>query len=223
MGKLLGAGLFVVFWFFSVSSAMADNTKTALDEISGFAERVCQTAPLKSSSNELDLSLQANADLKGLVSKVAGLGIDGAAKYKNNRSEGVLQKDLAPLLIKSVDCKERVSNKLIDKLIEPTPPRAAAPAPAHDPDTIYQRGMPVGHVTGAEPRLSESAVYFAAVKDTQNLDKNRNFQYREWILHIAGQPQQSTMFYATNHGPEMAVLEGLICRIVGSATDPNSP
>lgn len=112
-------GCLVASWFSSISPALADNYKEALEQITTTAERICATAPLKSSSNELELSGQAKADVKGLISKVADLGIAGAAKYKTAESEGVLQKDLAPLLSKSADCKERVFDKLFDKLIAP--------------------------------------------------------------------------------------------------------
>jgi hypothetical protein len=214
--------MFLFFGLLSASSVIADDTKRALDEIAGFAERVCQTAPLSSDSNQLELSGQANADLRGLVAKVAGLGISGAAKYRNEQSEGVLQKDLAPLLSKSVDCKERISYKLIDKLIAPTPIPARGRTAEHDPDAIYQRGIAVGHVTGAEPRLNESTVYFSEIKDTQNLDRSRDFQYRKWILHLAGHAHGSGISFSSQ-GPELAVLEDSLCKIVGVATDPNAP
>jgi hypothetical protein len=97
--------------------SFADDPGKALDEIASFAERVCQTAPIKSQSEELQLSGKADAELKGLLSKVANLGVTGAAQYKKTESEGVLQKDLASLLSKGEDCKQNISNKLIDKLI----------------------------------------------------------------------------------------------------------
>jgi hypothetical protein len=177
---------------------------------------------LRSSSNKLELSGQANADVKGLVSKIADLGIGGAAKYRNEETEGVLQKDLAPLLSKTADCKEREFNKLVDLLIRPTVVPASATPLAHDPDTIYQNGMPVGHVTGAEPHPNQSAVYFAKVTDTGNLDRNRDFQYRKWILRL-GQVQSSAGIAIGGDGPENAVLSGVVCTIKGSATSPDSP
>lgn len=101
---------------FSASASANDQSK-ALDEIAKFAERICQTAPIKSHSSELQLSGKANAELKGLLSKVANLGIAGAAEYKKAESEGVLQKDLAGLLSKGTECKQKIVEKLIDKLI----------------------------------------------------------------------------------------------------------
>jgi hypothetical protein len=72
---------------------------------------------VKSSSEELELSGKADADLKGVIARIADLGLIGAARYKKDKSEGVLQKDLTPLLSQSGKCKEAISNKLIDKLI----------------------------------------------------------------------------------------------------------
>lgn len=214
--------LLPVFAFLLVSPAMADNYKEALDLIASTAERICQTVPMKSSSNELELSGQAKADVNGLVSRIAGLGIGGAAKYKNEETEGVLQKDLAPLLSKTADCKEREFNKLVDLLIKPTVVPAPTSAPAHDPDTIYQNGIAVGHVTGAEPHPNQSAILFSKITDTGNLDRNRDFQYRKWILHLA-QIQSSIGINVGADGAENAVIEGVTCKIVGSATSPNVP
>lgn len=211
-----------VVFLASSTFVQADDTKAALDEIAGFAERVCATAPAKGASSDLELSGQTNAELKGLVSKVAGLGISGAAKYKSEESEGVLQKDLAPLLSKSADCRERVTMKLIEKLIRPTPPRTDPATHDHDPDTIYQHGMDVGHVTGADPHPNQSVVYFLRISDTQNLDRNQDFQYRKWILHYAGDRGSSGISFAGG-GPNMAVLDSPMCKIVGAVVDPNSP
>ena len=86
--------------------------------IAAFAERICHTAPLKAKSNELVLSAKANAELKGLLKKLADLGVGGAAEYKSAESEGVLQKDLAALLSKEADCKQNISNKLIERLFK---------------------------------------------------------------------------------------------------------
>jgi hypothetical protein len=214
--------LFFACGIVPASLALADDTQTALNEIEGFAEHVCQTAPPKSTSNDFEISGAANAELKGLVTKIAGLGINGAAKYKSEQTEGVLQKDLAPLLVKSADCKERVAMKLIDKLLAPTPQKSSSSAPAHDPDTVYQRGLPVGHVTGADPRENESAVYFAAIKDTQSLDRNREFQYRKWVLRLVSM-RSSAGVALTSQGPEMAVLDAPVCKIVRLATNPDEP
>ncbi len=99
------------------SFAVAEDQKAALDAIASFAERVCKTASDYSSSEEIELSGTAKAELKGLLKKVVDLGVEGAAEYRKAESVGVLQKDLAPLLSKGADCKLEISNKLIDKLI----------------------------------------------------------------------------------------------------------
>lgn len=94
-----------------------DGQAKALDVIATFAERICKSAPTSGSSEAVELSGKAKAELTGLVKKVADLGIEGAAKYQSNEYQGVLQKDLAALLSKDADCKFKISEKLIDKLI----------------------------------------------------------------------------------------------------------
>jgi hypothetical protein len=219
--RSLTTSLCFLFGLLSIAPVKAsDDYKTALDAIAAYAEKICNTPPLSSSSDHFELNGVAKAGLKGLVTKIADLGIGGAATYKNEHSEGVLQKDLAASLTRSADCKERVSGTLVEKLINS--PRALVPD--HDPDLIYQHGVAVGHVTGAQPRLNESLVYFAAITDSQNLDRSRDFQYRKWVLHFASNPVEgSAGIQLTPQGPQMAVLNEQLCRIVGAATNLNSP
>lgn len=115
--KISQTNVLVLLVLATISPAEAADQGKALEEIASFSERICQTAPIKSSSEELHLTGKANAELKGLVSKIANLGISGAGEYKKAESEGVLQKDLAALLSKSADCKQKISDKLVDKLI----------------------------------------------------------------------------------------------------------
>ncbi len=77
----------------------------ALETIANFADRLCQTVPLETSSHSLDLSGSAKADLNGIIAKLAKLGISGAAKYESSSSQNVLQKDLAEVLKESRNCR----------------------------------------------------------------------------------------------------------------------
>ena len=110
------SGVFAALAITTAPVYSRDQSKV-LDEIATFAERVCQTTPVKSKTEELQLSGKANAEFKGLLSKLAALGVGGAATYNKAESEGVLQKDLAGLLGKSTDCRQKITEKLIDKLL----------------------------------------------------------------------------------------------------------
>ena len=96
----------------------------ALKLIRESANDLCATAPTSSSADSLAVNGKIQANVKGLVAKVADLGAGAAAEYKNAHTEGVLQKDLAPLISQSVGCKERVFNTLVDRLL---PGEKAAP------------------------------------------------------------------------------------------------
>lgn len=117
------AALTYVFVALTVATtpAFASDQKKALEEIASFAERICNSAPVKNGTEELELSIGAKAELTGLLKKVADLGVTGAAKYKKVNYVGVLQTDIAKLLSKDADCKRKISDKLIDKLIPGKP------------------------------------------------------------------------------------------------------
>lgn len=145
------SGLFI-FLIISAAPAFSMDQAKALDEIAAFAERVCQTASIKSQSAELKLSGRANAELKGLLSKVAALGFAGATEYKKTESEGVLQKDLAALLSKSVDCRQDISNRLIDKLIA-TPRISSVKTSANK--KINEQQINVGDINGGTTTITQ--------------------------------------------------------------------
>lgn len=91
--------------------------KKALDIIVQFAERLCITVPLEGTAGSTELSRTAKAELNNVLSKIANLGVEGAAKYQGSEYQGVLQKDLAKLLRDTTDCRIQVWNDLKDKLI----------------------------------------------------------------------------------------------------------
>jgi hypothetical protein len=87
----------------------------ALKVIGDFADRLCQTVPLDTSSSRVELSGSAKAELDGIVKKLANLGIQGAGKYESSDSKNVLQKDLAEVLKESRNCRLQVWNDLKTK------------------------------------------------------------------------------------------------------------
>ncbi len=109
--------------FIKSTNATDLETQKALDMISDFAERMCDKVPIVGSDNHLELSGSAKAELNRLLKNIADLGIDGAAKYQENQWSGILQKDIANIIMKRTDCKIKIWDDLKDKiiLIDPTP------------------------------------------------------------------------------------------------------
>jgi hypothetical protein len=130
--------LFVV-WILATVSSSATNAyaleaeKEILDTIADFAERICPNVPLEGSSSTVELSGSAKAELNGLLKKMAALGIQGAAKYQESQFQGLLQKDLLAAMRDSTDCKLKVSNSLMGKLLS-----ASVPASPRLPNSVRE-------------------------------------------------------------------------------------
>lgn len=108
----------------------------ALRVIGDFADRLCQTVPLDTSSSRLELSGSAKAELEGIVKKLANLGIQGAGKYESADSKNVLQKDLAEVLRDSRNCRLQVWNDLKTKFDVGT---TTSPRACRDPSHGIER------------------------------------------------------------------------------------
>jgi hypothetical protein len=102
----------------SLAGSLEDQEK-ALKIIADFAERLCRDIPLEGQGSNIDLSGKAKADLNGVISRIANLGIEGAAKYQTQDYKGLLQMDLARALKDSTDCRMQVWKDLKDKLVVP--------------------------------------------------------------------------------------------------------
>lgn len=116
----------------------------ALKLIGDFADRLCQTVPLETSANRLELSGSAKAELDGIVKKLASLGISGAGKYESASSQNVLQKDLAQVLNESRNCRKQVWDDLKGKFEIGT---VAVPKACRDPSHGIERYTRVFDVT----------------------------------------------------------------------------
>ena len=92
-----------------------DKSAEALKVIGDFADRLCQTVPLETQTETLQLSGDAKAELEGIIKKLASLGISGAAKYESSSSKNVLQKDLAEVLKDARNCRLQIWNDLKGK------------------------------------------------------------------------------------------------------------
>jgi len=109
-----------------------EKQENALKVIDEFATKLCTSDAVQTngSAQKIELTGSAKTELKGIIKKVADLGIKGAAKYQTTKYEGLLQQDLANTITKRINCKLEVFNSLKDKLI-----------PAYIPKRIQQNKL----------------------------------------------------------------------------------
>jgi hypothetical protein len=93
--------------------------KEALNVIADFADRICKDIPLVGTGNKIELSGKAKAELNGVITKLANLGIAGTGKFGELIYQGLLQKDLAEVLKASIDCKQDVFRELSKRKLRP--------------------------------------------------------------------------------------------------------
>lgn len=103
--------------FSEIAHAQLEREKEILNTIADYAEKICGTVPLEGSSGSIELSGSAKMELDGLLKKMAAIGIEGAAKYEGTQYEGLLQKDLLEAMRDKTECKMKVSNVLMGKLL----------------------------------------------------------------------------------------------------------
>lgn len=105
---------------FLLAADRSDAHAQALETIANFADRICDPEspiPLEGSGNNIRLSVEAKANLNKLLKNIADIGIEVSGNWENSEWQGVLQKDLAQLLISERECKEKLAARLIDKLM----------------------------------------------------------------------------------------------------------
>ena len=104
--------------------------QTTLSELSDFADRVCQRAPLEGRNSDSELSAGAKADLTGFLKNALGLGFDARASRKDSSFSGVQQDKLADALAKGNECRTAVVHDFRDLVLRaPAPPPQPRPTP----------------------------------------------------------------------------------------------
>ena len=111
-------------------------TNEALKTIGDFADRLCQTVPLTTSSEKIELSGSAKAELDGIINRLVNLGVSGAGKYISENSKNVLQKDLAETLKVTMNCRMQIWHDLKGKFDIGTAP---VPRSCRDPSHEIER------------------------------------------------------------------------------------
>jgi hypothetical protein len=118
MRKFCITGIFLSATFSAPAFAQTlAQQQAALKAISQTASEICTTAPIHEQHRNVELTGDAKAKLDGVVGKIVGLGLQGAAKYSSGNSRGVLQKDLAKALKDGNDCRLTVFNTLAPKMV----------------------------------------------------------------------------------------------------------
>ena len=104
------------------AATLAERQAQALNEISKYARENCEAPATRGSSSSLELSGNAKLGLSKLVKKIGDLGIEGAGKYESKESEGILQKDLAVAMKDTRNCKMKVMEMLVDRMVPSVKP-----------------------------------------------------------------------------------------------------
>jgi hypothetical protein len=133
--------------------------------VKDFANFLCITPPLASDNTRVELSADAKVKLDGIVKKIAGIDLGGAAKYSEQKSKGVLQSDLAKAIKDSNDCKVAVFVELYARLTTHVVKRVPKSA---DPSSGYAS-------VGCEQGLDVATPAASFGQNTQDVDAKAVF------------------------------------------------
>jgi len=97
----------------------------ALKLITDTADRICSVVTTDGSSRSFDVEGQLKAELGGLASRLAGVGISGSGKLNEEQYRNVLRQDLAGTLRDNAACKLKVFETLSTKILSSVPQEPA--------------------------------------------------------------------------------------------------
>ena len=128
-----GAGIGALFWLigFVAAAAQPDISaqRAALKEIRETAADICYTVEQRGQKSEAQLTGEVQAKVTGVIAKVTDLGVKGSGQIGSQEYQGVSQDALGAALLASANCRERVFNKLVDRILPPKQDGRATPAP----------------------------------------------------------------------------------------------
>jgi len=105
----------ILFGSMAGAEPLADHLKLIADT----ADRICNVITTSGSSRSVDLQGQVKAELGGLASRLADVGISGTGKLNDEQYQSVLRQDLANTLKDNASCKYKVCKDLSDKILQP--------------------------------------------------------------------------------------------------------
>src|ERR1700730_592729 len=106
-----------------VSAQTLDSQQRELDAFTSAADRICNIIKIESTIESVKETDEAKTELRGLIKQLADLGINVQGQYSTESYAGVLQADL-PSTLNSADCKLRVFDKLVDRMLHDAPQEA---------------------------------------------------------------------------------------------------
>jgi hypothetical protein len=112
---------------------------------------------------------------------------------------------------------KKTINGLKDSIDKLTKPIGNEPTTIkRDPDALYQNGNSAGKVMGARVTLNESKVYFDQISNAGNLDPNKVFEYRDFVLRFV-RAESHIGVLVTGGNVSTNVYQRVVCEIVGRA------
>jgi hypothetical protein len=116
-----------VFLGGAASAEPLGDQANALKLITDTADKICNVVTAAGSSRSFDVDGQVKAELGGLASRLAGVGISGSGKLNEEQYQNVLRQDLAGTLRDNAACKLKVFETLSSKILSAAPPVDPAP------------------------------------------------------------------------------------------------
>ena len=120
------AAVILVFSGYVADAQPLDDQAKALKLITDTADRICNVVAAAGSSKSLEVQGQLKAELNGLASRLADVGISGAGKLNEEQYQNVLRQDLAGTLRDNAACKLKVFETLSSKMLSAAPAKEPA-------------------------------------------------------------------------------------------------
>jgi hypothetical protein len=122
----------ISLWLVAQTPAVAQDAQQyslALKAIRDTANDVCDRVSQEGQKSETKLSGDVEAKLNGVIGKVADLGLKGTGEFQKEQHKGVIQKELATVLMHTADCRKDVFDKLVERILPPTRVEPPNPPP----------------------------------------------------------------------------------------------
>ena len=118
--RTLAVVISVLFGSAADAESLGDQAN-ALKLITDTADKICNVVTAAGSSRNFDVEGQLKAELGGLASRLAGVGISGSGKLNEEQYQNVLRQDLAATLRDNAACKLKVFETLSTKILSSVP------------------------------------------------------------------------------------------------------
>ncbi len=136
------AGLFIP----GIAHVQTIDTQKVLDQITNTADKICNVVLNRGETNSKEVKGEVRAQLNGLASKLADIGVSGSDNINNEAYQNVLRTDLSATLKDNAACKLKVFDTLQIKLLPPQPPQRE-----QLPSRIQETLEPVKQTVETEP------------------------------------------------------------------------